>query len=153
MAPAPVEDARPPAAFIRAVNPVIKAVLRSPAHRLLSGRLMLLTMTGRRTGRTITVPVGRFEQPDGSIVVSASGAWRHNLRGGADVRLTLGGAERAARAELVSPDRKAQAFKEVVDRVVARAIALKVNLDRPPTVEELRPVIARRDLVTLRLTD
>lgn len=153
MEPPPVEDARPPAAFVKGVNPLIKAVLRSPAHRLLSGKLMLLTMTGRRSGRTITVPVGRIEQPDGSLVVSAAGAWRHNLRGGADVRLTLDGAERAARAELEPSDRKAQAFKALVDRVGARSIALKVNVDRSPTLEELRPAIARRELATLRLTN
>lgn len=90
-----VQDARPPRNVIRFVNPVMKALLRSPLHRLLSKNLMLLTVTGRKTGRVYTVPVGRHESADGSFVLSAGGNWRHNLRGGADVRITLDGQERA----------------------------------------------------------
>ena len=40
---------RSPGAQLRAhvFNPVVRAVLRSPAHRLLSGSLLLLEVTGR----------------------------------------------------------------------------------------------------------
>ena len=40
----------------RVVNPLVRGVLRSPAHRVLSGRLALLTVTGRRSGRTFRSP-------------------------------------------------------------------------------------------------
>ena len=50
---------------------------------------MLLTVTGRKSGRAYTLPIGRHQQPDGTFVLSAGGNWRHNLRGGADVRVTL----------------------------------------------------------------
>ena len=44
-----------PFVFInRAVNPLVGAVLRSPAHGLLSSHLALITVTGRRSGRTFT---------------------------------------------------------------------------------------------------
>ncbi len=78
---------------------------------------MLLTVTGRKTGRAYTVPVGRHESGDGSLVLSAGGNWRYNLRGGADVRVTLDGRERAAHAVLEEdPDRAAQAFKTLLER-------------------------------------
>jgi hypothetical protein len=38
------------------VNPVVRLLLRSPAHRLLSGRVALITVTGRRTGRLVLTP-------------------------------------------------------------------------------------------------
>jgi membrane protease YdiL (CAAX protease family) len=40
------------------VNPIVRALLYSPAHRLLSGNLLLLDYTGRRTGRRHVVPMG-----------------------------------------------------------------------------------------------
>jgi hypothetical protein len=42
----------------RIVNSHVRALLRSPLHPLLSGRLVLLRVTGRRSGRTFEVPVG-----------------------------------------------------------------------------------------------
>src|SRR5438034_1442025 len=95
-----VEDARPPKAVLRLVNPIVVALLRSPLHRLASKNLMLLTVTGRKSGRAYTLPIGRHQQPDGTFVLSAGGNWRHNLRGGADVRVTLDGRERTAHATL-----------------------------------------------------
>src|SRR5207244_6983362 len=103
-----VEDAPPPKAVLRLVNPLLAAVLRSPLHRLASKNLMLLTVTGRKSGRTYTLPIGRHEQPDGTFVLSAGGNWRHNLRGGADVRVTRARRRRAAQATLRGePTRKA----------------------------------------------
>lgn len=39
------------------VNPAVRAVLRSRGHRLLSGNLLLLDYTGRRTGHRFILPV------------------------------------------------------------------------------------------------
>ena len=94
-----MEQGQPPRSVLRVVNPVVSALLRSPLHRLLSREYMLLTVTGRKTGRSYTIPVGRHEF-DGAFVVYAAGGWRLNLRGGADVRLTLDGHERTGHAEL-----------------------------------------------------
>ena len=48
----------------RVVNPLVRGLLRSPAHGLLSGRLALLSVTGRRSGRTFTFPVGYHRDGD-----------------------------------------------------------------------------------------
>jgi hypothetical protein len=76
----------------RVVNPPIRALLRSPAHRLLSNQLMLLSVTGRRTGRTFTFPVGYREDGDRLHVHVASPEhkrWWRNLRDGAPVAVEL----------------------------------------------------------------
>jgi F420H(2)-dependent quinone reductase len=133
---------------------MVKVLLRSPLHRLLSKNLMLLTMTGRKTGRTYTVPVGRHQLHDGTFVLSAAGNWRHNLRGGVDVRVTLDGRERAAHAvPEEDPVRAAEAFKTMLDRAGPRALGVKVNVDRSPTAAEVRPVLVRRTLAYLQLRD
>ena len=47
------------AASVRAhiVNPVVRPLLRSPAHRVLSGSVLLLAYTGRRSGIHRELPV------------------------------------------------------------------------------------------------
>jgi hypothetical protein len=79
----------------RAVNPALRAVLRSPAHRLASGRFALITYTGRRTKREYTIPV--FYRDKRDEVTIAVGwpdrkVWWRNLTGeGRQVRLVVRG--------------------------------------------------------------
>jgi F420H(2)-dependent quinone reductase len=117
---------------------------------------MLLSVNGRRTGRTYTVPVGRHES-DGILVVSVSGGWRHNLRGGAWVHVTLDGRERTGYAEVEDdPDQVAQTYKNLLDRLGpggASQLGLKLNVKRLPTVNEVRPAVAQRWIARVRLTD
>jgi hypothetical protein len=153
---APVESGEPPRLVINFLNPVMRALLRSPLHRLVSKQFMLLSVTGRKTGRTYNVPVGRHES-EGTIMVYAAGSWRQNLRGGAPVRTVLDGAQRTGYAELEEdPDRVAHAYKARLDRLGvgnARQLGLKVNIPRSPTAEEIKPAVAERAIATIRLTD
>ncbi len=97
---------------IRVFNPIVVAILRSPAHRLLSGALLLLTVTGRRSGRKFTFPV--MYAPDGDDLLVFVGMheekqWWRNLRGGAQVTARVRGHEEARDAELLTGDRSALA--------------------------------------------
>jgi hypothetical protein len=67
MAPA----VRPPLRLLRVANPVVRAVLGSPAHRLLSGRLLVLDYRGRRTGRGHRIPLRYAETEAGELVAVA----------------------------------------------------------------------------------
>ena len=71
-------------------NDFMSWVLRSPFHGLLSGGMMLITVTGRKTGRKYTTPVGYYRE-DGYlwIITSRDRTWWRNLRGGAEVGLLL----------------------------------------------------------------
>ncbi len=80
----PIEGAEPPERLAKVINPPVKALLRSPLHRLVSEHLMLLTFSGRKTGSTYTVVVGRHEV-NGALVVptgTTGRRWRLNFRGG-----------------------------------------------------------------------
>lgn len=88
---------RPFAVLNRTVNPIVRAVLRSPAHPLLSGHLMLLTVTGRRSGRTFTFPVAYTQDGDRLTVTldwPERKRWWRNLRGGAPIAVELRGVRR-----------------------------------------------------------
>ncbi len=84
------------------VNPVLRAVLRSPVHKLASGHVALITYTGRRSGREYTIPA--FYRDKGEEITIAVGwpdrkVWWRNLTGeGGEVHLVVGGHEVAGHA-------------------------------------------------------
>jgi deazaflavin-dependent oxidoreductase (nitroreductase family) len=71
-------------------NDFMSWVLRSPFHGLLSNGMMLITVTGRKTGKKYTTPVGYYQQ-DGHlwVITSRDRTWWKNLRGGVEVGLLL----------------------------------------------------------------
>jgi deazaflavin-dependent oxidoreductase (nitroreductase family) len=93
--------------FNHVFNPIVKAVLRSPFHRVLSPSLAVLTYTGSRTGRPRSLPV-MYVEDRGSLFVFAGRPrekrWWRNLRGGAPVELVLRGDHFEGRAEVLSED-------------------------------------------------
>jgi deazaflavin-dependent oxidoreductase (nitroreductase family) len=71
-------------------NDFMAWVLRSPFHGMLSNGTMLITVTGRKTGKTYTTPVGYYEEGGYLwILTSRDRTWWRNLQGGADVKLLL----------------------------------------------------------------
>lgn len=71
-------------------NNFIAWVLRSPLHGLLSNGTMLLTVHGRKTGKSYTTPVDYYEEDDFLWVLSnRDRSWWRNLQGGADVEMLL----------------------------------------------------------------
>ena len=91
---------------LHTINPLVSAILHSPLHRLLSGRLLLLTFTGRTTGKQFTVPVGYTREGD-TLTLFSSKSWGKYLRGGAPVAVLLQGQRRTGRAEVIA-DRAAK---------------------------------------------
>jgi len=90
------------AVWNRTVNPVVRLVLRSPLHGLLSRRTALITVIGRRSGREFTFPVG-YEQRGDSVPIMVGSPehkrwWRNLTDPGARVRMRLRGGERSGHA-------------------------------------------------------
>lgn len=79
-----------PKAAYRIVNPLMKALLRSPLHGLLSNSLMALTFQGRKSGKRYTIPVGYLQRGD-TLYLFTHSSWWKNLRGGAPVTVRLRG--------------------------------------------------------------
>jgi deazaflavin-dependent oxidoreductase (nitroreductase family) len=82
----------PESAFMRLGNQMTAALLRSPLHGILSADTMLITVTGRKSGNQITLPVGFVRDGDTLAVTSMRARqWWRNVRGGARVRMLLRG--------------------------------------------------------------
>ena len=86
----------------RAINPLVAWLMRSPLHWLASGRVALISYTGRRSGRRFTIPVG-YDMAGPQVTVTVSSPepklWWRNLTGtGAPVELVIRGRRRTGHA-------------------------------------------------------
>jgi len=89
------------ARIMRAVNVPMRAVLSLPVATPLSANLMLISYTGRKTGKAYRQPVSYAR--DGEVLLTPGGGrWTLNLAGGRPVRIRLRGRDVAARPELVT---------------------------------------------------
>lgn len=78
--------------FMKAQNPFMKWLLRSPLHVFVSRVYLLITFTGRKSGKTYTTPVQYAQDGDTLHIITSEGyTWWKNLRGGAEVQIHLRG--------------------------------------------------------------
>lgn len=136
---------RRPSRLQRYGDAFVRALLRCPAHRLLSGRLLIVTVTGRRTGRVYRLPVG-YAKHEGTLLIGTAGTWRRNLRPDEPVTVRLRGRDRRADPEVVTDETEAAGLYRVILRhnpVHGRFAGIGVDPDGGPNRNDLRRALAR----------
>jgi deazaflavin-dependent oxidoreductase (nitroreductase family) len=88
------------------VNQAMKFVLRSPVHGMVSKTVLLITFTGRKSGKTYSTPVS-YSQSGDQVSIFTHAAWWKNLGSGAPVTLRIRGQEFRGLAEPVAEDKQA----------------------------------------------
>jgi deazaflavin-dependent oxidoreductase (nitroreductase family) len=98
--PATAARMRRQARRMRIINVPMRRLLRLPFPTPISRRLMLITFTGRKTGRVYNQPVSYVIDGD-TLLTPGGGRWKLNLRGDQPVQVRLHGRSRQATPELV----------------------------------------------------
>jgi F420H(2)-dependent quinone reductase len=129
------------------MNPLVRAVLGSPLHRILSHKLVLITIRGRRTGRLHTLPVGYAQDGDTLYVLVGdyqTKRWWRNLQGGAPVQLQLRGRTVAATGSLLRWESDATALVPALGHYLAAFPAARRSLHLTGRPDALDPEALRR---------
>jgi F420H(2)-dependent quinone reductase len=84
----------------RVVNVPMRAMLGLPFPTPLGGRLMLVFLTGRRTGKSYRQPVS-YVRDGAALLTPGGGNWKLNLKDGQPVRIRLRGRDVLARPEII----------------------------------------------------
>jgi deazaflavin-dependent oxidoreductase (nitroreductase family) len=98
--PATAARMRRQARLMRIINVPMRRLLRLPFPTPISRRLMLITFTGRKTGRVYHQPVSYVVAGD-TLLSPGGGRWKLNLRDGRPIEIHLHGHRRPATPELV----------------------------------------------------
>lgn len=101
-------------------NTLATAVLRSPIHRMMSGSLLVLTYTGRRSGREYTLPL-QYVEHDEQLCIWAGNAggktWWRNFEAPASVTVRLRGEDATGKAGvIVEPVRRTEILRAYLKR-------------------------------------
>jgi hypothetical protein len=88
-----------PAVF-RVINVPMRSVLSLPIPTPLGKRLMLVYLTGRKTGRRYRQPVS-YVRDGATLLTPGGGRWKLNLVEGQPTHVRLGGRDLSVRPELV----------------------------------------------------
>jgi len=88
------------ARMMRVINVPMRVVLGLPFATPLSGRLMLVFLTGRKTGRSYRQPVS-YVRHGTALLTPGGGKWKLNLQEGRPERIRLRGRDVLARPDLV----------------------------------------------------
>lgn len=123
-------------------NDFMAWVLRSPFHGVLSGGMMLITVTGRMTGKAYTIPVGYYEEGGYLwVITSRDRSWWRNLQGGAQVTILLkrkpviGSAD----TELDAAAVESRMFK-YIQHVPQAAKPLRIHVKDKTQIQRIYPV-------------
>src|SRR5262249_1925373 len=132
----------PPPALAKMGNPLVRMLLASPLRGMLDDSVLVLHLTGRKTGRRYNIPVG-YVDLEGKLTVVTVARWRVNLRGGADVEVTRHGCLRRMRAQLdEDPASVAVSYQAMIDRIgwkkAERQLGISLPSGRAPTALELK---------------
>ena len=119
--------------IFRIVNVPMRAVLALPFPTPLSRNLMLVSYTGRKTGRSYRQPLS-YARDGEALLTPGGGRWTLNMEGGRPVRIRLRGREVPARPELVRDPGEVERLLDVIvagNPPAARFIPLPRTRRRP----------------------
>ncbi|BBZ73474.1 hypothetical protein [Mycobacterium paraseoulense] len=151
-----IDAGHPPSALLRVINPMMGFLLRTPLAGPARKQLMVLSFTGRKSGRPFTLPVSAHVI-DGQLYALTGASWKQNFRDGAPARVVYDGKTTAMRGELIA-DRAAvsdlflRCAQSYGVRRAQRMIGLKFRDQRIPTREEFAEAVDRMHLRAVRLT-
>lgn len=132
----------------KSMNRIMKTILHLPLlHRMMSGMILVIKFTGRKTGNHYETPVGYHQHGDTILMLTKRfRKWWHNFEDEAPVTLRLKGQDVQAHAEaLTDPDTIVPILTEMIAEVPREAEIYGVKLINgkpdPDSVREVAPKV------------
>ena len=136
-------------------NDFVAYMLRTPLH-IFMGKTMLITVTGKKTGKTYTTPVGYY-MADGYlwVITSRDRTWWRNVKDGADVSLRMHGKDVIGHAEAILDEGAVAArVREYLQHVPMAAKPMGVRMeDGMPHPEDAVRLAQERLFVKIELNN
>jgi deazaflavin-dependent oxidoreductase (nitroreductase family) len=140
-------------------NPIVRFIMRSPLHGLMSKDVMLITYHGQKSGKEFTLPVSYLE--DGATVFVIPGmpdkkVWWHNIHENTPVQINLRGKSISTRASLLSAEKDldvmTNALRLFFRKMPAGASMYKVHKDANGefNIDDLKQAVRNMVMVSIQ---
>jgi len=134
-------------------NDFVKFFLRTPFY-VFMGDTMLITVTGCKTGKKYTTPVGFYREGDTIWIISnRERTWWRNLKGGADVEMHIRGKDVCGFAEAILDEGAvARQIGDYVNHIPMAAKPLGVRVENgEPNPDDAARLAKERMFVRIEL--
>ena len=113
-------------------NPMMIWLLKSPFHGMVSKSMMLVTVTGRKSGKMISTPTNYLRDGNSLWVISwRDRKWWRNLRGDAVVQVLLAGKKVDGCGQVIENEKDvAQSLFDYYKKVPQYATYVEIGLDK-----------------------
>lgn len=138
------------------INPIMKTILRSPFHTIISRKIMIITFRGSKSGRQYSTPVSYYREGD-RVICFTHGLWWKNIGDGSEVKVRIQGEDYNGHAVAVTDDaeRKVENLTKMLKAVPGDAGFYKVKFDAngDPKREDVELAVEEAVLIHIRFED
>jgi hypothetical protein len=135
-------------------NKIMKFLLRTPLHGVMSRHIMLITFRGRKSGKEFTTPIG-YERLGNTVRAFTDHSWWKNFTSQPEVTLTIQGRRYPGTAEAVHDDKEtiAKELQAYIQHspMAARAFSVEVDASGKAVPASARQAAERLTLVRVHL--
>ena len=151
-----VDADHPPSALLHLINPALNFLLGTPLAGPARKQLMVLSFTGRKTGRRYSIPVSAHVI-DNDLYALTEALWKQNFRDGAAAQVVYDGKKTAMHGELIRDralvsDLFLKCSQSYGVKRAQRMMGLKFRDQRIPTLEEFAEAFDRMHLAAIKFT-
>ncbi|MCH9733293.1 MAG: hypothetical protein K0U78_01865 [Actinomycetia bacterium] len=146
----------PPPALVRAVNPLLRVLLRIPVMGAAGKEFMVVRLKGRKTGQQYAIPVSAH-WIDNDLYALSNALWKHNFRDGTAAEVLHGGRRTTMHGELIQ-DRSvvADLYRRSAEfygvKKAQRMMGLKFRDQQTPSLKEFTEAVDQLHLAAIRFT-
>ena len=139
-------------------NSIVIALLRSPLHGFMSGNMLLLTYTGRKSSQRFSLPISYVQDEDRMLTLSlAHRTWWRNLGNGAPVTIRLRGKDLQATARAITADSanvtaNVRAFLSHIPASWVKGYGVTLDADGEMNAASIERVAQGKVVVEIRVT-
>lgn len=146
----------PPEALLRVVNPIMKTLLRTPFAGGARNQMMVVSFTGRKSGRQYSIPVSAHVI-DNVLYAMTPATWKHNFRDGAAAKVLHKGKTESMRGELIKDkaliaDLYSRCAESYGVKYAERSMGLGFRDHHMPTRDEFAEAVDQLHLAAIRFT-
>jgi hypothetical protein len=135
-----IENSSPPKGFLKVVDPMFKAMLRTPLGRVLPSTTSVISFKGRKSGKPYNLVVA-VHNIDGEQLVFSQRVWTVNFKDGVPVSVRHGGKSLSGTGTLVAdPALIAPKLQKAIDAHGGRSVGLKIADGYQVTPEDVKAV-------------
>jgi hypothetical protein len=151
-----ITESHPPEVLVRVVNPILKQVLRLPIAGPALHSLMVVSFTGRKSGRHYSLPLSA-QLIDDILYVLTAAKWKYNFRDGATAQVLHDGKTKTMRGELIEDkahvtDLYVRCAESYGATRAARSMGLAFPDDQMPTHDQFAEAVDELHLTAIRFT-